>query len=91
MQQRKTKIMVYGTFDVLHLGHVDFLRQAKALGDFLVVSVARDVNAKKFKGYAPVFGEKERLQNAIDLSIRLCHQKSLRVSWKMNLLTNNLT
>ena len=54
--------MVYGTFDVLHPGHLNFLRQAKKLGDFLIVSVARDVNAKKFKGFYPVFSERERLE-----------------------------
>ncbi|PIR96829.1 MAG: FAD synthase [Candidatus Doudnabacteria bacterium CG10_big_fil_rev_8_21_14_0_10_41_10] len=59
--RKKIKVMVYGTFDVLHPGHLDFLRQAKALGDFLVVSVSRDTNAKKFKGHFPIFGEKERL------------------------------
>lgn len=66
--KNKNKVMVYGTFDVLHPGHIDFLRQAKKLGSFLVVSVSRDLNAKKFKGRAPVFGEHERL--AVIESIR---------------------
>lgn len=53
--------MVFGTFDILHPGHLHFLRQARARGDFLIVSVARDANAKKFRGYPPVFNERERL------------------------------
>lgn len=35
-------VVVFGTFDPLHEGHIDFFRQAKALGDRLVVIVARD-------------------------------------------------
>jgi len=54
--------MVFGTFDVLHPGHLDFLAQARALGDFLIVSVSRDSNASKFKKHKPVFTEKERLE-----------------------------
>lgn len=54
--------MAFGTFDLLHPGHLNFLEQAKALGDFLIVSVSRDENAKKFKGRAPVFNERERLR-----------------------------
>ncbi|MDP2933509.1 MAG: adenylyltransferase/cytidyltransferase family protein, partial [bacterium] len=60
MKQRK--VMVFGTFDVLHPGHLHFLAQARALGDFLVVSVSRDSNAAKFKKHKPVFTEKERLE-----------------------------
>ena len=41
--------MVFGTFDILHQGHLDFFKQARKLvaNPFLVVSVARDVNVKK--------------------------------------------
>lgn len=53
--------MVFGVFDLLHPGHISFLRQAKRLGDFLVVSVARDINVKRFKGYMPSQSEKERV------------------------------
>jgi FAD synthetase len=60
--KKKTKVMVFGTFDVLHPGHLHFLKEAKALGDFLVVSVSRDENAKRNKGCAPVFAEKDRLE-----------------------------
>lgn len=60
--------MAFGTFDLLHPGHVEFLRRARALGGELVVSVARDVNTLKFKGAAPVFSEKERLKLVSSIS-----------------------
>ena len=53
--------MVFGTFDGLHPGHLDFFRQAKLLGDFLAVSVARDKIVPDFKGKKAMFNEKERL------------------------------
>lgn len=54
--------MVAGTFDFLHPGHLDLFRQAKELGDELVVVVARDESVKRVKGSKPVFSEIERLQ-----------------------------
>ena len=57
--------MVFGTFDILHPGHLDFFRQAKKHGDYLIVSVARDLNVKKIKGEFPVNNEQARM-HAID-------------------------
>lgn len=56
------KIMIFGTFDGLHPGHLDFFRQARALAQevFLIVSVARDRNVKRIKGQPPVLNEKKR-------------------------------
>ena len=53
--------MVFGTFDVLHEGHLNFFEQAKELGDFLVVVIARNVNIERIKGHLPKHDEKERL------------------------------
>lgn len=36
------KVVAFGSFDPLHVGHVDYFRQARALGDHLTVVVARD-------------------------------------------------
>jgi FAD synthetase len=47
------KVLVFGVFDGLHKGHLEFLRQAKTLGDYLVVAVARDEIAEKTKGKKP--------------------------------------
>lgn len=60
---KKTKIMVFGTFDGLHKGHLDFFEQAKKLAPnpFLIVSVARDKNVLKIKGKSPFLDEKKRM------------------------------
>ncbi len=36
------KVITYGTFDVLHYGHVNLLKRAKALGDYLIVVLSSD-------------------------------------------------
>ncbi len=55
--------MAFGTFDYFHAGHEDYLRQAKALGEQLIVVVARDETVKKVKGFAPGMNEKKRLRD----------------------------
>ena len=62
LKQPKTRVMVFGTFDILHKGHLNFFRQARRLAKkpFLIVSVARDLNVKKIKGRKPVFNERQR-------------------------------
>lgn len=37
-----TRVLTYGTFDLLHYGHIEILRRAKALGDYLVVGLSTD-------------------------------------------------
>lgn len=55
------KVMVFGTFDIIHLGHLHLFRQAKKYGNKLVVVVARDINVKKAKKHLPLHTEQERL------------------------------
>ena len=44
------KVITYGTFDLFHVGHLNILKRAKALGDYLVVAVSSDkFNAIKGK------------------------------------------
>lgn len=60
----KTKIMIFGTFDGLHLGHINLFKQARNLASnpFLIVSIARDKNVFKIKKRYPKKKEKERLK-----------------------------
>jgi rfaE bifunctional protein nucleotidyltransferase chain/domain len=45
-----TKIIVNGTFDILHRGHVELLEHAKSLGDHLMVLIDTDARVKELKG-----------------------------------------
>ncbi len=55
------KVMATGVFDILHLGHLYFLKEAKKLGDELVVVVATDKTAEKLK-HIPVTSQDMRVQ-----------------------------
>lgn len=54
------KVLVFGTFDGLHPGHDYFLRAARALGDRLVVVVARDATVEFWKKRKPHLNEAQR-------------------------------
>jgi FAD synthetase len=58
--------MASGVFDIIHLGHIHYLRESKKLGDVLVVVVARDSTAEK-RGKAPIFNEDMRLKLVSEL------------------------
>ncbi len=48
------RVITYGTFDLLHYGHINLLRRAKALGDYLIVALSTDEfnwNSKQKKCY----------------------------------------
>jgi FAD synthetase len=53
-------VMATGTFDLLHMGHIYYLKKAKELGDKLVVVVARDSTVRKLK-HEPVTPEEMRI------------------------------
>lgn len=56
------KVMVFGTFDIFHKGHINFLKQAKKYGDFLIVVVAQDQTVKKVKGKLPLNNKEKRVE-----------------------------
>lgn len=62
MKEEQNRVMGFGTFDVLHPGHLYFLKELKNLGDELIIVIARDRNVEKIKGRLPKFNEQERLQ-----------------------------
>ncbi len=53
-------VLVGGVYDILHLGHLAVLAEAKTYGDILVVVVATDVTVETLKGRRPVFPEEDR-------------------------------
>lgn len=54
--------MVFGTFDILHDGHLNFLCQAKKQGDFLIIVVAQDKNVLAIKGRHPLGTVNQRIK-----------------------------
>src|SRR5512139_3484472 len=59
----KRIVFTNGCFDLLHLGHVRYLEEAKALGDVLVVGVNSDTSVRKLKGpKRPILPEEERAE-----------------------------
>lgn len=61
------RVITYGTFDLLHYGHINLLRRAKALGDYLIVALSTDdFNwAKKHKKTYFTYEERKQLLEAI--------------------------
>lgn len=55
------RILTYGTFDLLHYGHINLLRRARALGDYLVVALSTD-EFNRGKGKECYFSYEERKQ-----------------------------
>ena len=64
----RTKVMCFGTFDLLHPGHLVYLQQAKKHGSHLIVVIARD-KTKKLQKKKTLFSEKERLKIIQNLRI----------------------
>jgi D-beta-D-heptose 7-phosphate kinase/D-beta-D-heptose 1-phosphate adenosyltransferase len=59
----KRIVFTNGCFDLLHIGHVRYLEEAKALGDVLVVGVNSDASVRKLKGpKRPILPEGERTE-----------------------------
>lgn len=65
----KKIVLTGGCFDILHIGHIKFLEEAKKVGAFLMVLLESDENVKKLKGKnRPLFSQKERAQVLSSLS-----------------------
>ena len=59
------RVITYGTFDLLHYGHINLLKRAKALGDYLIVAISTDEfnwNSKQKKCYFSYEKRKQLLE-----------------------------
>lgn len=61
------RVITYGTFDLIHYGHINLLKRAKELGDYLIVALSTDEfnwNSKHKKCYFP-YDERQKLLESI--------------------------
>lgn len=64
-RQKRGERVVFtnGVFDLLHVGHLRYLNEARALGDALLIAVNTDASVKSFKGdLRPIVSQDERLE-----------------------------
>jgi glycerol-3-phosphate cytidylyltransferase len=60
------RILTYGTFDFLHIGHINILRRAKALGDYLVVGLSTDeFNKLKHKQSYSSYQDRKAIEESL--------------------------
>ena len=57
------RVITYGTFDVLHYGHINLLRRAKEMGDYLIVALSTDQFNEVDKGKKTYFSYEQRKQH----------------------------
>ncbi|MBO4214610.1 MAG: glycerol-3-phosphate cytidylyltransferase [Lachnospiraceae bacterium] len=56
------KVITYGTFDLFHIGHLNLLRRAKELGDYLIVAVSTDRFNLEEKGKICAISDTDRME-----------------------------
>lgn len=61
-KEHENVVLVGGCFDVLHFGHIEFLKKAKAAGEYLVVALEPDERIIKYKHRKPTHIQKERAE-----------------------------
>jgi FAD synthetase len=59
-------VMTFGTFDIFHEGHINFLQQAGKFGNFLIVVIARDETVGRLKGSRPENSERDRKEKIVN-------------------------
>lgn len=77
LEKNRGKKIVFtnGCFDILHLGHVEYLNEARAQGDVLLVAINSDESVRKLKGPdRPVNNEHDRAQMLLNLKAVDCVQ-----------------
>jgi len=76
-----TRIITFGTFDLLHIGHVKIIQRAAALGDELIVGVSSDALNFSKKARKPVYTEVDRMD--IVRALKSVDQVFLEVSLEL--------
>lgn len=62
-KNNKKAVFTNGCFDLIHIGHVRYLKRAKKLGDILVVAINTDYSARKLKGKGrPIITQRDRAE-----------------------------
>ena len=56
------RVITFGTFDIVHVGHINILERAKSLGDYLIVGISSDALNMQKKGRSPVYSESDRVK-----------------------------
>ena len=74
------RIITYGTFDLLHYGHINLFKRAKALGDYLIVAVSTDEFNLNEKGKTCYFSYEQR--KALVESIRYVDLVIPEICWE---------
>lgn len=74
-----------GTYDMFHIGHLNLLRNAKALCDILIVGINSDSLVKNYKNKVPVINETERAEIVKELrcvdDVIICDTLDKTVTW----------
>lgn len=73
------KVITYGTFDLFHIGHLNILKRAKALGDYLVVAVSSDA-FNETKGKRCTISDIDRME--IVKAIKYVDEVILENNWE---------
>ena len=85
----KKIVFTNGCFDLLHIGHITYLEEAKKLGDILIVGINTDESVKKLKGPArPIQNENDRCEilaalKAVDHTILFSEETPLNLIMKI--------
>jgi len=92
--KKEVKVLVGGCFDIIHYGHIHFLKKAKALGDYLIVALESDKNIKRLKGEKrPIHGQNQRREmleslHFVDQVIVLADEMKDKDYWKLVKVVN---
>ncbi|MEG0273544.1 MAG: glycerol-3-phosphate cytidylyltransferase [Longicatena sp.] len=73
------KVITYGTFDLFHIGHLNILKRAKELGDYLIVAVSSDAFNWNEKGKKCQISDVDRME--IVKAIRYVDEVILEEGW----------